>query len=101
MLSYPDFIKPISLQNVKFSMCIYLLYAFLLTIFIPLSPWYVPYTNGFSNLSVIELCTLQHKFEIYCKLWVLNTIKYINAIISPIASNKQQNTAHTNISESI
>ena len=54
--SYPDSNKPISLENVMFCMCIYLFYFFLFTIYIPLSGWYIPYTNDFSHISIIELC---------------------------------------------
>ena len=51
--SFPDSNELISLRNVNFCMCIYLLYLFLFTISIPLSG--CPYTNDLFNISRIEL----------------------------------------------
>ena len=53
--SYPNLNEPVSMQNIKFCMCSFLLYVFLF-ITIPLSGWYILNTYDSPKISMIELC---------------------------------------------
>jgi len=79
---YPDPNEPISLQNVKFCMCIYLFYFFLFAMSVSLSDWYIPYTNYFSNISIIELCRHWGEEKSLCTQFQFQSLEvYVDEIL--------------------